>query len=87
VTVTVTAAPVIAHSANLTWNASTDAAGYNVLRGAATGGPYTLLGNTSLLAYIDTAVQSGVSFYYVVRAVDSTGTESANSLEVKAVIP
>jgi fibronectin type 3 domain-containing protein len=37
--------------------------------------------------YNDSAVQSGQSYFYVVRAVDNTGTESVNSTEVQAIIP
>jgi fibronectin type 3 domain-containing protein len=63
--------------------------GYNVYRGAVSGGPYTLL-NTSLitgLSYTDTSVQSGATYYYVTTAVDSSGVESVYSNEVTAVIP
>lgn len=80
----------IAHSASLTWNASTSTvAGYNVYRGSVSGGPYTkqtssLNGST---AYSDSSVQSGTTYFYVVTAVDSSGNESGYSNEATAVIP
>jgi hypothetical protein len=78
------------HSVDLSWTASTSTvAGYNVYRGSASGGPYTKI-NTALsllLTYMDNSVQAGQTYYYVTTAVDSTGTESANSNEVQAVVP
>jgi len=80
----------VPHSASLTWTASSSTvAGYNVYRGSVSGGPYTLL-NASLISatsYTDTNVQSGLTYYYVTTAVDSSGNESVYSNEVTAVIP
>jgi Protein of unknown function (DUF2012) len=85
-----TATPVQAHSATLSWTASTSAVtGYNIYRGSVTGGPYTLV-NTSLVTLVtftDSAVQSGATYFYVTTAVDGSGNESVFSNEVKAVIP
>jgi fibronectin type 3 domain-containing protein len=79
-----------AHSAALSWTASTSSvSGYNVYRATVNGGPYTLI-NPSLvsgLSYTDTNVQSGVTYYYVTTAVDSSGVESVDSNQVTAVIP
>jgi Protein of unknown function (DUF2012) len=79
-----------AHSATLTWTASTSAvSGYNVYRGSLSGGPYTVI-NTSLvtlLTFTDSAVQSGATYFYVTTALDGSGNESVFSGEVKAVIP
>jgi hypothetical protein len=84
-------APVVAatHSVALSWIASVSPSvtGYSVLRGLAPGGPYTQLGNAAGLAYVDTAVQSGASYFYVLSAFDAVGDVSANSAEVFAVIP
>jgi hypothetical protein len=78
------------HSVALSWNASTSTiAGYNVYRGGVSGGPYTKL-NTVLDAttnYTDTSVQGGQTYYYAVTAVGGSGTESAYSNQVQAVIP
>ena len=79
-----------AHSADLTWNPSQGAViGYDVYRGATTGGPYTQI-NPVLEAptnYTDNAVSAGVTYYYVVTAVDTNNMQSGYSNEVKVVIP
>ena len=79
------------HSVTLTWNASTSSnvVGYNIYRSGQSGGPYAKI-NTALdpsTTYVDTNVQSGATYYYVVTAVDSSGRESAYSNQIKAVIP
>jgi hypothetical protein len=80
----------IPHSVTLEWTASTSVViGYNVHRGAVSGGPYTQL-NSSLVTttqYQDSSVQSGQTYYYVVTAVDSSQVESTNSNQVSATIP
>jgi ABC-type oligopeptide transport system substrate-binding subunit len=79
-----------AHSVALSWNASTSAViGYNVYRSTLSGTGYTRMNSALLavLAYTDTTVQSGTTYYYVTTAVDSTGIESAYSNEAKAIIP
>jgi hypothetical protein len=79
------------HDVTLQWSPSNsqDVVGYNVYRGATTGGPYTKL-NPALdasTAYDDGSVASGQTYYYVTTAVDNTGLESTYSNQVKAVIP
>jgi hypothetical protein len=78
------------HSVSLNWVASiTPNVSYNVLRGTAAGGPYTKL-NTSPVtgtAFEDRSVQSGLTYYYVVTAVDAGGNSSVYSNEALAVIP
>ena len=76
-------------SVDLTWSASTssDVVSYNVYRGTVSGGPYTKLNSISADTYADTSVQAGQEYFYVVRSVDGSGTESANSTEVSAMIP
>jgi hypothetical protein len=80
-----------AHTVGVTWTASvsTDVVGYNIYRGAVSGGPYSILDSAPVAsdAYTDSTVQSGQSYFYVVRSVDNTGTESINSTEVQAIIP
>ena len=69
----------------LDWNDNNPAvAGYNVWRAAVSGGTPTKI-NSSLLtasAYTDTSVVNGTPYFYVVRAQNSQGVESANSSEV-----
>ncbi|MGD1089310.1 MAG: glycosyl hydrolase family 28 protein, partial [Verrucomicrobiota bacterium] len=69
---------------NLSWSPSATATGYNVMRSILSGGPYTAI-QTNLMStnYVDTAVTNGVTYYYVVSAVNSGG-ESPNSAEVSA---
>jgi hypothetical protein len=80
----------VQHSVALTWNASTSTvSGYNVYRSTVSGSGYTKL-NSSLvsgLAYTDSTVQNGLTYYYVTTAVDASRNESVNSNEVSAVIP
>ena len=84
------AAGTIQQSVMLTWVESTSSVvGYNVYRGAQSGGPYTRINSVleASTSYVDYTVQSGCTYYYVVTAVDSNGLESAYSNEVVAVIP
>ena len=83
---------VHSHSVVLTWDASTspDVVGYNVYRSGVSGGPYARLnGSTPVpaLTYTDTVVQAGLTYYYVVTAVDSEGNESAYSNQASALVP
>lgn len=78
------------HSVSLSWTASTSTVvGYNVYRGTVTSGPYTLV-NSSLVTgttYTDLAVASGQTYFYVVTAVNSSGTESVYSNQASAAVP
>jgi hypothetical protein len=79
------------HSVTLTWTASSSSnvTGYNVYRGAASGGPYTKINSSLLTAttYTDATVDAGQTYYYVATAVNSQGLESADSNQAEAVIP
>lgn len=78
------------HSVSLSWSdTASGVVGYNVYRGAATGGPFTKI-NSALAptpAYNDSSILSGQTYYYMATAVDGSGTESAYSNQVQAVIP
>jgi hypothetical protein len=90
ITLTGTGVAPVQHSVTLTWTASTSTvAGYNVYRGTTSGGPYTKISSSLIttLAYTDTTVQSGTTYFYVATSVDSSGDESVNSNEVSAPIP
>jgi polygalacturonase len=69
---------------NLSWSPSATATGYNVMRSNVHGGPYAEI-QTNLMStnYVDTSVTNGVTYYYVVSAVNSGG-ESPDSAEVSA---
>jgi len=77
------------HTVDLAWNGSADAVGYNIYRGNAPGGPYTLINSSldSTTAYTDSTVASGQTYYYVTTAVNGSGDESGYSNQAKAVIP
>jgi len=78
------------HSVALSWSASTSVvSGYNVYRSSQSGGPYARINSAleSVTTYTDSTVQAGQTYFYVTTAVDSTGTESAYSSQVQAVIP
>lgn len=83
-----TAAPQ--HSVSLSWTASTSTVvGYKVYRATQSGGPYAVLNSSPdpSTTYTDSNVQAGSTYYYVVTAVDSSGTESAYSNQAQAVVP
>jgi|HubBroStandDraft_3_1064219.scaffolds.fasta_scaffold55555_2 hypothetical protein len=87
----VTGAGAVPHYVSLSWTASSssDVAGYNVLRGSTSGGPYTLV-NSSLVAgttFTDSQVAAGQTYYYVTAAVDVNNNQSAYSNQVAATIP
>jgi len=87
---TVTVSAPVQHTVTLTWAASSSTvSGYNVYRGTVSGGPYTQI-NTALdasLSYVDDAVVSGDTYYYVVTSVSSSGVESAFSSQVQVSVP
>jgi len=70
---------------SLSWTGSASASGYNIKRGSASGGPYTLLTSSTQASYMDTSVNIGATYYYVVTAFNSAG-ESGNSNEASATL-
>jgi Abnormal spindle-like microcephaly-assoc'd, ASPM-SPD-2-Hydin/Immunoglobulin domain/Immunoglobulin I-set domain len=90
VTLTGTGVTPVAHSATLSWTASSSTVvGYNVYR-STTSGSFGAPLNGSLVSgvtYADTTVVSGTTYFYVTTAVDGSGNESVVSNEVQAVIP
>ena len=85
------------HSVTLNWTPAAPGmglkgrpiAGYTPMRSTHSGGPYTALTQTlqATTRYIDTTVEAGQTYYYVVTATDTAGAVSAPSNEVMAVIP
>jgi N-acetylneuraminic acid mutarotase len=70
---------------NLSWTAVDNASSYNVYRSTTSGGPYTKIATgVTGTTYNDTDVTNGTTYYYVVTAVNSSGTESAYSNEASA---
>jgi PKD repeat protein len=67
----------------LTWSFGGTCASYNVYRGAAHGGPYALIANTTSTSYLD-SVPLGPTVYYVVRPVALNSNELCESNEANA---
>ena len=64
----------------LTWNASSGATGYNIQRGAASGGPYTpIQTNWPNTNFTDTGLTNGTTYYYVVTATNTAGEGPASN--------
>jgi hypothetical protein len=85
-----TGVAAVNHSVALSWAPSTSTVvGYNTYSSAQSGGPYTKLTSAPVPAtsYIDSAVQAGQTYYFVVTSVDSSNEESAYSAEVSALVP
>ena len=61
-----------------------DLHGYEVRRSTSAGGPYVTIATVTAASYTDTAVNENETFFYVVRAVDTSFNRSANSDEVQA---
>jgi hypothetical protein len=80
----------IVHSVSLSWSdGDTGVTGYNTYVASVSGGPYLKLTSTPAAgtSYVDSSVQSGRTYYYVVTALDSTNQESAYSSEIAAIVP
>jgi cellulose 1,4-beta-cellobiosidase len=67
----------------LGWNPSSGATSYSVKRATITGGPYTVVGSPTTSSFTDTGLTNGATYFYVVAAVNASGT-SGNSSEVNA---
>lgn len=79
----------VQHTVNLSWDASHSlVTGYRVYRSSASGSGYSpLTAIIAELSFVDDAVVSGDTYYYVVTAVDAHGEESPHSNQATAVIP
>jgi hypothetical protein len=81
------------HSVTLRWSpppesARSEVVSYNIYRSTSPGGPYSpLASGVQSLTYKDELVNTGMTYYYVIRSVDKSGRESGYSEEVKATIP
>ena len=87
-----TAVPApIPHNVTLRWGSSTSSniAGYNVYRADVAGGAYAKVNASpvSTTSYVDSAVTSGRTYYYVATAVDGNNRESTYSSQAIAAVP
>lgn len=68
----------------LTWQAATNATGYNLKRSVTDGAAYTSIAtNLTSLVYTNTGLHNGTNYYYVVSATNGSG-ESADSAQASA---
>jgi hypothetical protein len=83
------APPPVLHSVTLTWTASVSPViGYRVYRASQSGGPYSLAFPPILgTSFVDTNVQPGQTYFYVVTSIGLQDNESVFSKEVSATIP
>ena len=81
------------HQVSLTWSAPASSpvpiAGYYIYRSTGGSTSYQLLNATvdTQTTYIDSTVQAGSTYDYIVESVGSAGTESVPSNEVAASVP
>lgn len=80
-----TAAGVSSSEIDLAWTAATGTVtGYNVFRGTAAGGESSTPINTTPLSssttsYHDTSVTTGTTYFYVVQAINNTGSSPVSN--------
>jgi hypothetical protein len=68
--------------ATLSWSAVSGATNYRLKRGTVNGGPYSVVASSiTSTTFTNTGLSSGVTYYYVVSAVNVVG-EGANSSQV-----
>ncbi|MEI7955989.1 MAG: DUF6288 domain-containing protein, partial [Verrucomicrobiota bacterium] len=67
----------------LTWTTSAAATSYYVKRSLSNGGTFTVIGNPSSASYDDLTAVNGITYFYVVSAINAAG-ESANSNQASA---
>jgi len=80
----------VAHTVSLGWTASSSVViGYNVYRGSVSGGPYSKLNSAvdATTSYADGTVSAGLTYFYVVTAINSSNVESTFSNQVSVTIP
>lgn len=67
---------VVGEDVVLRWDRPTGAVIFNIYRGEAAEGPFTLLASVQEETYKDSGLEKGKTFYYAVSAKDITGKES-----------
>lgn len=73
---------------DLGWTGIPNTASYNVLRGTTSGGPYTLVGNSTVTAFSDrTGLANGDTYYYVLQPLSASGVEICQSNQAAITIP
>ena len=81
------------HTVKLTWRAPDSAKDptrfrYNIYRKPVSGGDYVRIATkVEGLSYVDSLVNHGMTYVYVVRTVDEHERESKNSTQATAIVP
>ena len=66
------------------WSTVDGAASYRVYQAVSADGPYSRIGSTTGLSYLDTSALEGGVYYYRVTSLDAAGNESALSAVARA---
>jgi len=86
-------AGTVIHQVDLSWDAPSSSAdpivGYNIYRSPGGSSTYQLVNSSvdSQTTYVDSTVQTGLTYDYYVESVDPAGVESVPSNEVAATVP
>ena len=73
---------------DLTWTGIGNVDHYNVLRGTVNGGPYALIGSSTITAYSDTTrLANGNTYFYVLQPFNAQGSEICQSNQASIPIP
>jgi fibronectin type 3 domain-containing protein len=81
------ASPQTLSSIQISWNALSGAASYNVYRSSSAAGTYTQTGTTPGTSYNDTGLMVSTYYYYKVSAVSAGNAEGEQSAYISALIP
>jgi len=72
----------------LGWNAVTGATGYSLEQSLTSGGPWTIIAtNTTNLAFTNTGLTDGLTYYYVVAAVNAAGGGAGSAAVTATPLP
>jgi len=74
-------------SVNLQWTREAGAASYNILRSTTNGGPYSLETTSTYGGYLGDPVSPGMTYYYVVQAVNSAGNSGYSNQASITIAP
>ncbi len=80
----VTATAASSTQINVSWSAVSGATEYHVYRSTTSGGPYTLVGTVAGTSFANTGLTCNTTYFYVVRAANSSTCESGNSAQASA---
>jgi fibronectin type 3 domain-containing protein len=81
------------HSVTLSWKSPPPSngpkvIGYNIYRSTSSSGPYARVASeVKGPTYKDELVNSGTTYYYVVKSVNESGIESQPSEEIRVTVP